>query len=326
MASRGRYMLRRLGSNLVTFWIVVTVVFVLFRLLPGDPVAVIVDPLAGPDARAAVVHDLGLDRSLPVQYGLYLRNLVRGNLGASFVYRQPVLKLVVPTFVNTFVLAFLAFLISYSLGILLGVLLAWKRNSALESPLTFAVIFLRSAPPFWLGTIAVMLIAVRWGVLPVAGMHDAGAAPPGLFAHFFTLDFLRHAILPVGVGSVYFLGLPALLMRGSMLEVISEEYVELARAKGLSTSAVLFRHAARNALLPVLTAGTMFLGWAMGGLVAIEYLFSWPGLGQQMVQSLSQRDYPLAQGAFILAAVLIMVLNFLTDLLTGYLNPKIQMQ
>lgn len=326
MSGKLGYITRRLLHNLITLWVVVTVIFLLFHALPGDPVDVLVDPLAGPEAREALKEQLGLNAPLTKQYLIYLRDLLSGHLGQSFMYRKPVWQLLGPAFFNTFILALLSFLVSYSVGSFLGIVLAWARGARWEKVTTAVIMLLRSAPSFWIGAAAIVLFSVRLDWFPLSGIRTEGYQAENFWAVYLSWDFIHHAVLPVLVGSLYFIGLPLLLVRNTMLEVIGEDYIEVARAKGVSPAVLLFKHAARNAIIPVLTSGALFIAWAMGGLVAIEYVFSWPGLGQQIVVALNQRDYPLAQGAFLLISVLIVVLNLLTDYLAAYLDPRIQLK
>lgn len=316
------YVARRLVASLVTLWIAITVVFVLFHAVPGNPVDVLVSPFADPSSRRLLIHQLGLDKPLIVQYVVYLGDLLHGNLGESFVQRQPVLALVVPAFANTFVLAVTTFVLAYVLGGLLGALAGWRRGGWGERVGSLVALLLRGAPTFWLGLLAIIVFGLRLKWFPVAGISSRSPWPTGL-ALYFSVDFLRHLALPLLSSLLYAIGLPLLLMRNSILDTLHEDYIDLARAKGLRESRVLFLHGARNALLPLLAESAQFLGWAMGGLVTIEYVFSWPGLGYQMVTALADRDYPLGQGCFIAIAVMVIGLNFLGDLAAARIDPRV---
>ncbi len=316
---------RRVLQSLFTLWLVATITFILFRLLPGDPAQVLIDPLAGPAAREALRAQLGLDRPAPIQYVMYLGGLVRGDLGVSFQLRTPVLQVVAPAFLNTLVLALLCYGVSFTIGTFLGIAAAWMRGTAREAGMVLIAVLFRSAPTFWVGAVAMMLFSVQLNLVPLSGMRSTGAEVTSLWDLYVSWDFVHHAILPVAVGSVYFVGFPLLLMRNSMLEVLGEEYIALCRAKGLGQVAVVLRHAARNAIIPVVTASALFIGWAVGGLIVLEYLFTWPGLGRQVVQALDNRDYPVAQAAFIFISVLVVLLNFIADIVTTALDPRIEL-
>lgn len=318
-------MIRRLGSLLLTLWIAVTVVFVLFRLVPGDPASVLAGPLATEEAKAALTRDLGLDRSLISQYGSYLADLVRGDLGTSYAQRRSVLDLILPAFLNTFILVILTFLLAYGIGALLGVYLAWYRGTKREATATFLALILRGAPSFWIAILGITVFSVKLGWLPAAGMTDVESLGAETLSTYLSWEFVKHLILPVASATIFAVGLPLLLVRNTMLEVIGSQYMELAEAKGLPQRRVMFRHGARNAMLPAVNASAQFIAWAMGGMVVIENVFSWPGLGREIVGALEARDYMLAQGALLLIAVLVVTLNLLADLISAYLDPRIDL-
>lgn len=325
MPSR-QYLLRRILHLAITQVAVITIIFGLFRLLPGDPAAAMVDPLAPPETRELMLHQLGLDRPLPAQYLTYLGNLLRGELGLSFRYNQPVVSVLRDKILNTLILTLAAFLFAYTIGIIGGVVLAWNRGTRVDAVGTVLVLIFRSAPIFWTGILAIMLFAFYLGWLPHAGMRTPGAETGGLLETYLSLDFLRHLVLPVVVSGLYYAGLPLLLMRNTMVEVLGEDFIEMARAKGMGPVRLMFLHAARNALLPVITAGALFIGWAMGGQVLLEYLFSWPGLGREIVLAVENRDYPVAQGAFLFISLLVMTLNLLADVVYSWLDPRIALR
>src|SRR5699024_795530 len=204
-----------------------------------------------------------------------------------------------------------------------GAWMAWRRGTVGESIAITIALILRSAPTFWVGIMAIYLFSVILGWLPHSGMRSSGYEAEGFFQTFFTLDFLKHLILPSIVAGVFFLATPLLMMRNTMLEVMGEDFIEMAHAKGLKERTILYKHAARNALLPVVTAGALFIGSAIGGQVLIEYVFSWPGLGREMVLAAQRHDYPVAQASFIIMAAMIMFMNLIADLLYAYLDPRI---
>ncbi len=321
-----QYLLRRVLHLLITQLAVITIIFGLFRLLPGDPAAAMVDPLAPPETRELLLHQLGLDRPLPLQYVTYLANLVRGELGRSFRSNQSVVAVLQDKILNTFILTLAAFLFAYTLGILGGVVLAWNRGTKVDAVGSVIVLVFRSAPIFWTGVLAMMFFTFHLGWLPHAGMRTPGYEAGGFLGTYLSLDFLRHLILPVVVSGLYYMGLPLLLVRNTMLEVLGEDFIEMARAKGMRRSRLMFMHAARNALLPVITASTLFIGWAMGGQVLLEYLFSWPGLGREIVLAVENRDYPVAQGAFLFISMLVTTLNLMADVIYSWLDPRIALR
>ncbi|MDI6894683.1 MAG: ABC transporter permease [Bacillota bacterium] len=317
-----RFFLRRVGYTIIALYLLVTAIFFLFRLLPADPTATIVDPAMPPETIAALRETFGLDQPPHVQYFMYMRNMLRGDFGSSFYYRRPAFDVLRDKVANTLVLAAAALIVSYGIGVLLGALLAWWRGRGVEIAGIVLSLFFRSAPEFWIAMLAVMLFSYHLGWLPHAGIASPGSQVYGL-ARFFTLDFLRHLALPLLVSSLYQLANPLLLMRNTMLDVMGEDFVDMARAKGLPPKDVIYRHAARNALLPVVTALALYIGRAVGGMVVIEYVFGWPGLGREILLAANRYDYPVAQAAFTLIAALVSVMNLVADLVYSYLDPRI---
>lgn len=317
------YIFRRTVAMLFTLLIISTIIFFMFRLMPGDPTAAMVDPSIPPEAREQIIERLGLDQSYWVQYTRFMQDLVQLDFGDSFYYKESAVKILSDKLGATVILMVAAMVVAYGLGVFGGAWMAWRRGSVGESiAITVALIF-RSAPTFWVGIMAIYLFSVVLGWLPHSGMRSSGYESESAFQTFVSLDFLKHLILPTIVAGIYFLATPLLMMRNTMLEVMGEDFIEMAHAKGLKERTVLYKHAARNALLPVVTAGALFIGSAIGGQVLIEYVFSWPGLGREMVLAAQRHDYPLAQASFIIMAALIMIMNLVADLLYAYLDPRI---
>lgn len=323
---RARYIGRRLLQSLVTLWLISTITFVLFRLLPGDPTYALLDPSFPPDVRELLRQRFGLDQPIIVQYVRFLTNAVRGEFGRSFFYAQPAIMIIREKLLNTLILAFAAFILAYTIGVLGGVVLAWRRGSRLEVGAVMVALIFRSAPLFWIGILSIMLFSFKLDWLPHAGLRTPGYVAHGVLDKYLTWDFLAHLAQPAVVSALYFLGFPLLLLRNTMLEVLGEEYIELARAKGLSEWRIMFHHAARNALLPVVTAAAVYISLAAGGIAVIEYVFSWPGLGLEIVAATQRRDFPLAQAAFLLLGAMVVVTSFLTDLVYGYLDPRVSVR
>lgn len=318
-----RYLVRRVGSLGLTLLIIITIIFFMFRVIPGDVVDFMVDPLASEELKATIRQQLGLDRPLVVQYGIYLRDLITGNLGMSYYFNRPVTELVSRALVQSIPLAFLTFFFSYLLGGLLGVFFAWKRGSRFEQVGSLLALVVKGAPPFWVGLMLIYAFALYLGWLPEGGMStEIQAGDERFWEVWFSTDFLRHLVLPVLTGTFSSLALPILLMRGSMMDALHEEYMDLARAKGLKEWVVIFRHGVRNALLPMVAQSGTYLAWAIGGLVTVEVVFAWPGLGRQIVQALLTRDYPLAQGAFVYITLFVMALYLIVDFLIMLIDPR----
>ncbi|MGH7659517.1 MAG: ABC transporter permease [Vulcanimicrobiaceae bacterium] len=320
--ARGTFFLRRAAQSIAAFFVLATLIFCIFRLLPGNPVGAV----SSPEMTEAVRHELivrfGLDQPVYVQYFRFLKELAVGDFGTSFTYQQPVLPIVLDRAANTATIILPAFVLSYGLGFALGVIAAWKRGTAIDSSIVLFVLGFRSAPMLWTGMMALFLLAFVWPLFPVGGMRSPGSFSFG-FEKYLNPDFLWHLTLPLIVSSLYFLGFPAILTRNAMLEVVGEDFIELARAKGQTEAGIMFRHAARNAILPPVTAAAVFIGWAFGGILVLEYVFSWPGLGTEMVHAVGARDYPLAQGCFMFIGILILLSNLVADVLYSWLDPRI---
>lgn len=322
--AKKKYLFSRIIQNIFTLIVIITIVFFLFRLLPGDPTVAMVDPSLSASDRQVLLERFGLDKPLSHQYLIYLKELVKGNMGVSFRYNSPVLEILAEKLLNTSILIIFIFLVSHILGIVGGVILSWYRGRAIEIIGNFIALWLRSMPQFWFGVVMIVIFSFWLDLFPEGGILSPGTRVFTLTDKYLSWDFIHHLILPVLVGGLHYMGLPLLLMRNAMLETMEEDFVEMARAKGLREITVMFKHAARNSLLPVITAGAFFLGRAIGGLVLIEFVFSWPGIGREIVNAVNGRDYPVAQGAFILIAVIIIMINIITDLIYPYLDPRIE--
>ncbi len=316
-------LISRLVLTLCVLWTVATILFLIFRLMPGSPLAAFVSPTFTPEQQDSLRRQFGLDQSLLHQYLLFIGNLLQGDLGESFFYKRPVGEVVMTAFANTIALTMGSLLVAYTFGVLMGAVFAWKRGTWFEGVGIPAVLVTRAAPEFWLGMVLLAVFSFGLGWFPGGGSNSAGAVYTSEWARIFSLDFLRHLILPAAALALYLQGLPLLLMRTNMLEVMQEDFVTMARMKGLSNWAIVIRHAARNALLPVATAFALGIGQSVGGNVVIETVFSWPGLGRLLVDAVASSDYPLAQGAFLLITTVLVTMNFVADLLYSLLDPRI---
>src|SRR5690625_4446728 len=318
-----QFIVGRIGQMLVTFFIILTVLFFLFRLGLPDPTTALISDGLSPEDRQIVYERFGLDKPLWQQYFIYLGNVFRGEFGTSFHYKAPVFTVAAEKFLNTMVLMVAAIAISYTVGPLFGVLLSWKRGSRMEVLGVTSGLIMRSAPMFWTGMLAVMVFGIQLGWLPTSGMRTLPYEATSFLDKIFTLDFLWHLILPMTTVAVFYAGLPMLIMRNTMLEVLGEDFIEFARARGLSEARIMYFHAARNALLPVLTQAAITAGLAVGGQVVVEVVFSWPGLGREMLEAVRTSDYPMAQATFMLMAAMVLLLNFVSDLIYGRLDPRV---
>ncbi len=316
-------LLSRFLQMLFVLWVVATILFFLFRLMPGDPTVAYIDTNFNEEQVRQLKKSFGLDQPLHVQYVLYLGNLAVGEFGNSFHQKQPVLKILLSVLPNTIILTLSSLIIAYAFGSLAGAWLAWRRGTWIEGVMIPLVLTLRAAPEFWLGMVLLSIFGFQLGWFPSGGANSAGALYTSEWQRITSADFLRHLVLPAATLALYLQGLPLLLMRSNMLDVMSEDFITMARMKGLSTRAIVLRHAARNALLPVATAFALGFGASIGGNVVIETVFSWPGLGRLLVSAVAASDYPIAQGAFFIISVVLVVMNFVADLLYSALDPRV---
>lgn len=317
------YLFKRLGLSLLSLWAVATFLFLIFRLLPGDPTTAVIAPQMSAQARQELAAQYGLNQPLYIQYVKYLENIVTLNLGTSFQYSTSVTGLITARLMNTLVLMVTSVLLAYGLGIVIGAFLAWKRNSKVDVFGTGVVLVMYAAPVFWTGMLALMVFSFRLEWLPSGGIHSVTFVAEGFWDNYLSVDFFQHLVLPVTVTTLYYLSVPALTMRNNILDVLREDFIEMMQAAGLSERSILYRHAARNALLPVLHYAAVSLGFAIGGSVIIEKVFSWPGLGRLMWQATLAQDYPLAQYSFLMLAAIVIGLNFIADVLSAYVDPRV---
>jgi len=314
----------RVIQTLFVLWAVVTILFFLFRLMPGSPLAAYIDPNFTPEQQDALMARFGLDKPLWQQYFIYLGNLLQGDLGESFFYRTSVADRIFALLPNTLILTFSSLILAYGIGVLAGAYLAWKRGGAVEQIAIPLVLTTRAMPEFWLGMILLAVFSFSLGWFPAGGTRPPGADYPTLWSLYTSADFWRHMTLPVLTLAIYAQGLPLLLMRSNMLDVMKEDFVTMARIKGLSSYSVVIRHAARNALLPVMTSFAIAVGYQIQGNVVVETVFSWPGTGFLLGQAIFQRDLPLLQGAILTLAMIFVALNLLVDIVQSLLDPRVQ--
>ncbi len=311
------YIFRRLLTSLVTILIVVTVVFVILRLIPGDPAQLILG-LEAPQERVQEIRSLlGLDRPLSLQYLHWLKNVCLGDFGVSLRSRESVLSLICSRIHVTFWLAFLSLSISILLAFPLGICSALRPWSWTDFMSLFIAQLGLAVPSFWLGILLMLVFAVKLQWFPLLGYVNFSENP---------VEWLRHLILPAFALGCIRAAILTRMIRISMLEELEKEYVTVARAKGLQERVVILHHTLRNALLPVITIAGLQLGYLLGGAIIIEQIFGLPGIGRLLLTAISGRDFPVVQGIVVFIAVVFTGLHFLIDLLYGILNPKISFQ
>jgi len=313
----GAYVLRRLAQAALLLWIVNAVTFVWIHTAPGGP-AMLQNPDLSRDQIARFRANLGLDDPLPVQYARWLRAAARGDLGRSYDTVEPVLRLVGTRLPNTLLLTGIALGLAVLLAVPLGVASATHRNTPLDRAVAGLSFLGISTPVFWLGIVLIVVFSVQLRALPAGGMYQIGAG--------FTLgDRIRHLVMPVFVLTIANLAEVTRYTRSAMIAALGEDYVRTAHAKGLPAGTVLFRHALRNALIPVITIVGVYLPRAVSATAITETVFSWPGMGQLAVQSAATRDYPVVLGATLAVAVFAVASSLLTDLAYAYVDPRIRL-
>jgi ABC-type dipeptide/oligopeptide/nickel transport system permease component len=314
------YVVKRGFFALVTIFVAITINFFLFRVLPGNAVTDLSRvPHASPQLQHALLVEFGLDKPKWEQYLIYLKNLLHGNMGISFANQQPVSHLLIADLKNTIPMVTVGTVAAIVIGVFTGVLSAWRRGSPPDHISTNLAIFAYAFPTQWLGLMLLILLA---GVLPAGGMSNPFLFGPEPFWQHLG-DVGTHMILPATTLMLTAYGSYTLVVRSSMLETLGEDYVLTARAKGLPVKRIVWRHAVRNALLPLVTLVALSLGFIVGGAVLVEVIFSWPGIGEAMYSAINQRDYPMLQGGFLVLTVSVIVLNFIADLLYFRLDPRI---
>lgn len=320
-----RYILQRTFQILITAFIILVLMFFLFRIMPGDPASMILDPKWPKEAKEILRQQYGLDKPIYVQFYIYLKNVAKGDFGKSFYYGEEVSKIIKEKLPNTILLFTTATLLSFFFGFHLGKIIAWKRNTTYENILTTFSLFFYSIFIPWFGLIMIWIFSYKLGWFPIGGLLT-----PEVFLSKDTtlvvkiLNIAHHLVLPVFVLTLMSFAGSMLLVRSSMLEVLREDYITTAYAKGLPEKTIRDKHAARNALLPVVTSFTLSLSGSLSGGVLTETVFSYPGLGRELVSATLNYDYPLAQASFIFLAFVILFANLIADILYAYLDPRIR--
>jgi ABC-type dipeptide/oligopeptide/nickel transport system permease component len=309
MSKTIRYILLRVLFVLPALWLILTMVFLLAHIVPGDPVQQMLGEGARDEDLDELRHALGLDLPLPTQYARYVAGALRGNLGESLRFQQPVSQVVLSRYPATLELAVVALAVCAAIGIPAGMLAAHRRGTATDHSIAVFTLFGLSVPNFALGPVLILVFSVILGWLPVSGRGGPG-----------------HLVLPAITLGAALAAILTRMVRTSVIEELSSDYVRTARAKGLPESAVLFRHAFRNALIPILTILGLQFGTLLAGAIVTETIFSWPGIGRLTVQAIEARDYPLLQGCILLIAVSYVVVNLLTDFVYALVDPRVRLE
>jgi ABC-type dipeptide/oligopeptide/nickel transport system permease component len=301
-----RYLLGRVLQTLLSMLVVISIVFVLTRL-SGNPIHLLLDVNATERDQEILTRYLGLDRPLPVQYAIYVKNLARGDLGQSILSRRPVVEHIWERLPATVELGFVAMFLSLLIGVPLGVYSAVRRGGIMDGAARVFAVLGQSMPTFWLGLMLILFFGVVLGLLPAGGRGG-----------------LEHLILPAFTLGYFTSAAILRLTRSAMLEVLGSDYIKFARLKGLHEQVVLWKHGLKNALLPVVTFAVMLFVQFLGGAVVTETVFAWPGLGRLILESITTRDYPIVQAGVLVLSALYLTGNLFVDVLYSYLNPRIR--
>lgn len=313
------FALRRLGRGLLTIWFAITVTFFLLRLLPGDPATALASPYMTEAQRVDLLDKYGLGKGLIEQYFIYLGHVAHGDLGVSFMQKIPVTEVLMQRLPWTLLLTVTALILTVAVGIPLGVIAASRRGGIIDRAIQFVGV---TAQSLFVPSLGILMLYVfgrmlRW--FPIGGAYTVG-----VYGFEWYLNVLSHLVLPALSLTLIQLGSYVLTMRATLIEALGEDYITLAKANGLPYRTILWKHALRNALLPATTLVGLQLGFLVGGAVLTETVFAYPGLGRGIYDAVTQLDYPVLQGAFLLLAVTVVVANMLTDIAYGFLDPRVK--
>lgn len=330
-----RYIIKRLLYMFTTLLGVSIITFVILRVIPGNPIVMMLPPQATQQDILELKAQYGLDKPIPVQYGIWLRNLARGDFGVSIHMKQDVMELIMERLPATLELVLAATFIALILGIFIGTLSIMKKDTFVDKLGSLLAVLGLSIPDFLWGLLFVLFLGVFWHVLPISGRIDSTYTLHTITGFFLMdslikLDFkgfysaLLHVILPAFSLALPLTAIVIRVIKSSLLEVVKEDYILLARVKGLAERVVIFLHALRNALIPTTTIVGVQFGFLMGGTVLVEIIYSWPGLGKLAVTAIITRDLPLIQGIVLILAFIFVIVNLIVDLLYTFINPKIR--
>ena len=318
-----KFIFNKLIEITILFFIIMTVLFFLFRAAPGDPVTRMVDPTLTPEDIKLLISQMGLDLPVWQQYVVYVKNFFSGNLGHSFHYGEPVSYIIWDRMPCTILLFTTSTLLAAFVGVFLGKIAAWKKGSTIDNVLSIGALLCHTLFIPWFALLVLWILAYKVGWFPLGGIISPELWIQDTSIFVKVLDVLHHMFLPLLTLFIIHLGSYLLLMRSSMLSVIKEEYIITARAKGLSDKVIRDKHAARNAALPVITSVGLSLAFSINGGALTEQIFTWPGIGRELIFAVSNNDYPLAQACFLLITAVVLIANLIVDLLYAYMDPRI---
>lgn len=322
MSPLAAFIIRRVVQYVPMVLAVIIVTFILVHMAPGDPTYILVGEVGDESFIQAARERLGLNKPLHERFLIYISNVFRGDLGYSYLRSEPVGKLILDRIPATLILVLTAMFISAAIGIVVGTTSAAKRG-ALDISLSLLTLFGVSIPYFWLGQMILILFAVYLGLFPLGGMISVGMNYQGIQ---YILDVIYHLFLPALTLAIFNIAFTTKITRGSVLEALTQDYIITARSKGIPERRIIFRHALRNALIPVVTYTGFNTGVLLVGAILTETVFAWPGMGSLLYDSIRLRDYPVILGIFIYGSIIVIMANLIVDLLYGILDPRIRMR
>jgi len=308
-----KYVIRRILMSIPILIGITLIVFSILHLAPGDPVRIMLGQRATPELVAKLRHEMGLDKPIYVQYLIWLSRVLRGDLGKSLITHRPVLDMIVERIPATLELTVPSLIISAVVSVFLGVIAALHRNSWIDQLTRVFALIGVSIPSFWFALVLLIIFSFKFGWLPIYGRGGP----------LWTIEGLKHAILPITVLSLLNMALLMRITRSTMVEVLGEDYIRTAKGKGLPENVIIYKHALRNALIPIVTILALRLAYIFGGAVITETIFAWPGMGRLIVEAIYQRDFPVVQGVTLMFGVMVMIANLLADILYACLDPRI---
>lgn len=317
----GRYLFFRISKGLLTLFVSITITFFILRLMPADPVSILIDPKMGPEVQAQMIKRFGLDKSVPEQYVVFLKGLLVGDLGLSFKSQQPVTEVLMEKLPWTLLLLFIVVFFTLLVGVPVGVLAARKQGEFADKLINFIVTLGISVFLPFMAFGFLYIFAYYLKLFPTGGAYTP---PPGKGLAYY-LDVAKHAALPSLTLFSSYVASTVLYTRNSMIDVLNEDYIRTAYSKGLNENRVIKVHALKNAMIPTITVTGLMIGTMVGGAVMTETIFSWPGIGRLVYDSVNAMDYPVLQGAFLILAVSVVFMNIVTDLVIAWLDPRIKL-
>ncbi|RKY45419.1 MAG: ABC transporter permease [Candidatus Omnitrophota bacterium] len=324
MRRMGKAILMKTANAIITIFAVITFNFFLFRVMPGDPARVLLPKQvrASPELIEKLRRFYGLDKPLHVQFINYVVQVFQGKLGYSFAYHEPVARVIMDYIWNTILLVGVGEGIAIILGIILGAVAAWRRGEPFDLTVTALNLIFWSMPEFWLGMVFILVFGRYLKILPTSGIVDPWLFHENVFS--YVADVLRHLILPSTTLALIMLASYYMIMRNTLIDVTTEDYIRTAKAKGFSEKEILWKHAVPNALLPTVTTVAIGLASVISGALTIEIVFSWPGMGWLTYQAIVRRDYPLLQAIFLITSALVIIANLFADIIYTYLDPRVK--